>query len=99
MTDGIGRIGSSNYGLGGSFYRANREVKEEPTPQPQTVKPETNEIDPDKVLDLLNQASSIYMPVVKTENVSVNLPFRFVTTRFSNSTWTAFPRYFSGSVK
>ena len=74
MTDGIGRIGSSNYGLGGSFYRANKEVKEEPKAQPQTVKPETNDIDPDKVLDLLNQASSIYMPVAKTDKVTVNLP-------------------------
>ncbi len=75
MTDGIGRIGSSNYGLGGSFYRANKDVKEEPQVQPQSVKPEVNEMDPDKVMDLLNQAaSSVYMPVTKAEPVSVKLP-------------------------
>ena len=74
MTDGIGRIGSSNYGLGGSFYRANKDVKGEPKAEPQVVKPETNEIDPDKVMDLLSQASSIYMPVAKSESVTVSLP-------------------------
>ena len=74
MTDGIGRIGSSNYGLGGAFYRANRDVKEEPKAQPQAAQPEVNELDPDKVMDLLSQASSIYMPAAKTESVTVQLP-------------------------
>ena len=74
MADGIGRIGSSSYGLGGAFYRANRDVKDEAKAEQQSVKPETNEIDPNKVMDLLSQASSLFMPAVKTESASVKLP-------------------------
>lgn len=67
MTDGIGRIFGSNYGLGG-FGLQRKETSVEPQAQAPVVQDKGQEVDPNKVMEFLS-ANNIFVQA-KSEAVT-----------------------------
>lgn len=74
MTDGIGRIFGSNYGVGG--YAPQRKNETEEKTQAQAPAAQNNEqVDPSKVMDFLS-ANNIFVPVKSEKSVEVTPELR-----------------------
>lgn len=71
MTDGIGRIlGGNNYNIGG-YVPQRKEAAKEETAQPQQNYQDT-QIDPDKVMDFLQQYNFFVQDAAQTEGVELD---------------------------
>ena len=67
MTDGIGRIGGSNYGwVGFGPQRQEEDVNQNATAQPQVNNYEETQVDPTKVMDFL-AANNFFMAPVEAK--------------------------------
>ena len=67
MTDGIGRIGGSNYGwVGFGPQRQGEDVAENPTTQPAVNNYEETQVDPDKIMEFM-AANNFFVAPVETK--------------------------------
>ena len=73
MTDGIGKIGGSNNGLGASYFNIRQDVSKEQEPLQPQVQPEVRDVNPDEVFRFIENAGNIFVPQQKTELPTVEL--------------------------
>lgn len=73
MTDGIGKIGGSNYGLGASFFSGRPEVNEEQQASQPIVQPETKDVNPDEIFEFIKGTGNLFVPQQKTEFTPIEL--------------------------